>query len=210
MKGEPPHSRMGDHGRTISNQDRARGSQEGERFGVRPLAAEHQLLMASRNTSQVFGVSDSLCLASRHLPGDSGVTAGSAGEKICQELRAPSAGPDLELLISRPCAQENMDQMGLQHCCWGPGGFSFSKFHVVSEEGRVSPLSSISYLSVRHEDRMAPAPIPDCCPSFSPSLNTQLKPSRGAAVADVSTAVTEATLLNPSQQNAEGQSRYPG
>lgn len=86
MKGEPPHSRMGDHGRTISNQDRARGSQEGERFGVRPLAAEHQLLMASRNTSQVFGVSDSLCLASRHLPGDSGVTAGSAGEKICQEL----------------------------------------------------------------------------------------------------------------------------
>lgn len=34
--------------------------------------------------------------------------------------------------------------------------------------------------------------------------------SRGAAVADVNTAVTEATLLNPSQHNAEGQSTYPG
>lgn len=76
----------GDQGRASSNQERARGSQEGERFGVRALAAEHQLCMASRNTSQVFGVSDSLCLASRHLPGDSGVMAGSAGKKICQEL----------------------------------------------------------------------------------------------------------------------------
>lgn len=48
---------------------------------MRPLAAEHQLLMASRNTSQVFGVSGSLCLASRHLPSDSGVKAVSAGKK---------------------------------------------------------------------------------------------------------------------------------
>lgn len=31
----------GDQGRASSNQDRARGSQEGEGFGVRPLAAEH-------------------------------------------------------------------------------------------------------------------------------------------------------------------------
>lgn len=76
----------GVQGRASSNQERARGSQEGERFGVRALAAEHQLCMASRNTSQVFGVSDSLCLASRHLPGDSGVMAGSAGKKISQEL----------------------------------------------------------------------------------------------------------------------------
>lgn len=93
--------------------------------------------MASRNTSQVFGVSDSLCLASRHLPGDSGIKAGSAGGKICQELQGPSAGPDPELLISHPCAQENMDQTGPEHCCWGPGGFPLSKFHVVSEEARV-------------------------------------------------------------------------
>lgn len=71
----------GDQGQASSSQGRAWGSQEGERFGVRPLAAEHQLLMASRNTSQVFGVSESLCLASRHLPSDSGVKAGSAGEK---------------------------------------------------------------------------------------------------------------------------------
>lgn len=71
----------GDQGRASSNQDRAQGSQEGERFGVRPQAAEHRLLMASRNTYQVFGVSDSLCLASRHLPSDSDVKAGSAGEK---------------------------------------------------------------------------------------------------------------------------------
>lgn len=44
-------------------------------------------------------------------------------------------------------------------------------------------------------------------------LNSQLKPSessRGAAVADESTAVTEATLLNPSQHNTEGQRTYPG
>lgn len=85
-RGEPPCSRMGDQGRASSSQDRARGSQEGERFGVRPLAAEHQLLVAPRNTSQVFGVSDSLCLASRHLPTDSGVKAVSARKKLCQEL----------------------------------------------------------------------------------------------------------------------------
>lgn len=44
-------------------------------------------------------------------------------------------------------------------------------------------------------------------------LNSQLKPSersRGAAVADVSTAVTEAMLLNPSQHNREGQRAYTG
>lgn len=104
---------------------------------MRPLAVKHQLLMASRNISQVFGFSDSLCLTSRHLPSDSGIKGGSAGEKICQELRGLSAGLDPKPLVSHLCAQENMDQMGLEHCCWGLGGFPLSKFHVVFEEGRV-------------------------------------------------------------------------
>lgn len=62
----------------------------GKRFGVRPLAAEHQPLKASRNTSQVFGFSNSMCLASWRLPRDSGIEVGSAavhaGESTCQEL----------------------------------------------------------------------------------------------------------------------------
>lgn len=62
----------------------------GERFGARPPAAKHQLLMASRNASQVFGFSDSMCLASGRLRRDSGIEVGSAavraGESTCQEL----------------------------------------------------------------------------------------------------------------------------
>lgn len=55
-KGRAHTPERGSHGRGSSNQDRARGSQEGERFGVRPLAAEHQLLMASRkHISSIWG-----------------------------------------------------------------------------------------------------------------------------------------------------------
>lgn len=139
-----PPSR-GHRGRASSGREEARGSREGpdgrrkvwcETSGCRAPAAH-----GFQNASQVFGFSDSMCLAPGHLPRDSGIEAGSAaaraGESTRQELRGPSAGPGPEPLVSHPCAWENTDQMGPEHGCWGPGGFLLSKFHMVCEEGRV-------------------------------------------------------------------------
>lgn len=85
-----------EHGRTepepAGARREAQGSQEGHDrrrkvWCVRSPAAEHQVLVASRNTSQVFGFSDSMCLASRHLPHDSGTEVGSAA--ACAGVSTP-------------------------------------------------------------------------------------------------------------------------
>jgi len=113
-----------------------------ERFGARPPAAEHQSLVASRNASPASGCVDSTCLASRHLPRDSGLEAGSAAPRQPRALRSSSR--------ARPQAAHQPPSCAGKRGSNGTGALVLGSWWVSTVQiprglqGRQSPSSSIS------------------------------------------------------------------
>lgn len=97
-----------------------------------PLAAEHQPLRASRNASQVFGFSDSLCLASERLLHDSDLEAGStavrAGASAHRQRCRSSAGSNPEPLVSHPCDGGTWSKWDRSTGAGVPGGLRSPSF----------------------------------------------------------------------------------
>lgn len=167
----------------------------GERFGESPLAAEHPPLRASRNASQVFGFSDSPCVASERLLHDSyleaGSTAGRAAASAHQEHSGSSAGSNPEPLVSHPCDGGTRSERDRSTGAGVPGGPRSPSFMRSVREAESLQQHLLPLVRGMETGRPQHRLLPTTAPPALPFPDTQPKRSRsssGAATADGSSS----------------------